>query len=177
MNFGKWIQKHNRSITFLLLAFAVAGAVSSFSLPVSLFPRVDFPRVVINLDAGDRPAERMVVEVTLPIEEAVRSVPGVQSVRSNTSRGAADISINFRWGLDMISAMLQVESEVNKVLVNLPPGTTFEVRRMDPTVFPALGYSLVSDTRSLTELRDIAYYQIRPVLTAVAGVAKIEVGT
>ncbi len=175
MNFGKWIQKHNRSITFLLLAFAVAGAVSSFSLPVSLFPRVDFPRVVINLDAGDRPAERMVVEVTLPIEEAVRSVPGVQSVRSNTSRGAADISINFRWGLDMISAMLQVESEVNKVLVNLPPGTTFEVRRMDPTVFPALGYSLVSDTRSLTELRDIAYYQIRPVLTAVAGVAKIEV--
>ena len=175
MNFGVWIEKHRRSIVFLLAAFAVAGVISSFSLPVSLFPRVNFPRVVINLDAGDRTAERMVVEVTLPVEEAVRSVPGVRNVRSNTSRGGADISINFAWGTDMVSAMLQVESALNAALVNLPAGTTFEVRRMDPTVFPVLGYSLVSDSKSLTELRDIAMYQIRPVLTAVEGVAKVEI--
>ena len=52
----------------------------------------------MNVDAGDRPADRMAIEVTWPIEEAVRAVPGVRTVRSTTSRGSADVSINFDWG-------------------------------------------------------------------------------
>jgi multidrug efflux pump subunit AcrB len=136
---------------------------------------VDFPRVVVTLDAGDRPAERMMVEVTFPIEQAVRAVPGVLSLRSTTSRGSAEISINFDWGEDMVAAMLEVQSAINEVSSSLPPGTTFNVRRMDPTVFPVLAYSLTSDTHSLVELRDIALYQLRPLLSTIDGVAKIEV--
>ncbi len=175
MKFTTWVQSHHRSILFLLSAFAVAGLVSSLSLPVSLFPQVEFPRVVVSLDAGDRPAERMAIEVTWPIEQAVRAVPGVRSVRSTTSRGSADVSVNFDWGQDMVAAMLQVESAVNKVLGALPPGTIFDVHRMDPTMFPVLGYSLTSDTRSLVELRDLALYQMRPVLSTVTGVSRIQV--
>ncbi len=175
MKLAEWAFGHRRSILFLLTAFALAGAVRSFSLPVSLFPRVSFPRVVVNLDAGDRPAERMAIQVTWPVEEAVRAVPGVTRVRSTTSRGSADISINFAWGLDMVKAMLQVESAINQVMPHLPAGTRFRVRRMDPTVFPVLGYSLTSATLSQVELRDIALYQIRPVLSAVNGVARVGV--
>jgi CzcA family heavy metal efflux pump len=175
MKFTNWMQFHHRSILFLLAAFGVAGFFSSFKVPVSLFPQVDFPRVVVNIDAGDRPAERMAMEVTWPVEEAVRAVPGMQSVRSTTSRGSAEISINFEWGQDMVSSMLQVESAINQLISSLPDGMTFSVRRMDPTVFPVLGYSLTSDTRSLVELRDLALYQIRPVLSSVTGVARIEV--
>jgi len=175
MKFTDWIQSHRRSILFLLLVFGLGGAVSSLSLPVSLFPDTKFPRVLINLEAGDRPAERMAIEVTWPVEEAVRAIPGVRSVRSTTSRGAADVSINFDWGLDMIAATLQVESAVNHIISSLPSGTTFEVNRMDPTVFPVLGYTLTSETRSLTELRDIALYQVRPMLSTVPGVARIQV--
>ncbi len=80
MNFTKWVQSHHRSILFLMTAFGVAGLVSSLSLPVSLFPQVDFPRVVVSLHAGNRPAERMATEVTTPIEQAIRSVPGVSGV-------------------------------------------------------------------------------------------------
>jgi CzcA family heavy metal efflux pump len=175
MKFTEWVQSHSRSILFLLAAFGLAGLVSSLTLPVSLFPKVNFPRVVVNLDAGDRPAERMAIEVTWPIEEAVRSVPGVRSVRSTTSRGAADISINFDWGEDMVASMLQVESAINRTLPSLPAGLTFDVRRMDLTVFPVLGYSLTSDTLSLTRLRDLALYQLRPVLSTARGLAKVEV--
>jgi CzcA family heavy metal efflux pump len=175
MEFSRWIQSHRRSILFLLAAFGVGGFFCSFSLPVSLFPRVSFPRVVVNIESGDRPAERMAIEVTWPVEEAVRSVPGVLSVRSATSRGAADISINFEWGQDMVSSMLQVESAVNQIMGRMPAGTSFNVRRMDTTVFPVLGYSLTSDTQSLVELRDIALYQVRPVLSSITGVARVEV--
>jgi CzcA family heavy metal efflux pump len=153
----------------------LGGIIATWSLPVALFPHVDFPRIVISLDAGDRPAERMTAEVTMPIEEAVRSVPGLRSIRSNSSRGSSDIFVNFDWGQDMVSAMLQVESAINKALPSLPAGTTFDVRRMDPTVFPVMAYSLTSPRLSAVELRDAAYYQLRPLLSTVTGVAKVTV--
>lgn len=175
MNFTDWMQAHRRSILFLIVILALGGLASSLSLPVALFPHVNFPRVVVSLDAGDRPAEQMAIQVTWPVEEAVRAVPGVRKVRSTTTRGTADISITFDWGQDMIAATLQVESAINQVLPHLPQGTNFLVRRMDPTVFPVLAYSLTSDTHSLVELRDIALYQLRPLLSTVKGVARVEV--
>jgi len=175
MSFTAWAQSHARSILFFLAILVVAGVVASFSLPVGLFPHVSFPRVRITLDAGDRPAERMAVEVTTPVEEAVRAIPGVRSVRSTTSRGTAEISVNFDWGEDMVAAMLQCQSQVNKILPALPAGTSFEVERMDPTVFPVIAYSLTSDSHSLVELRDLALYTLRPALSTVSGVARVTV--
>jgi CzcA family heavy metal efflux pump len=175
MTFSPWVHTHRRSILFFLLILVLGGLISSLNLPVALFPEVHFPRIVVNLEAGDRPGERMAVEVTRPVEEAVRAVVGVRHIRSTTSRGSAEISINFDWNEDMVSAMLQTESAVNKTLTSLPPGTTFDVRRMDTTVFPVLCYSLTSDTRSLVELRDIGLYQLVPILSTINGVAKSEV--
>src|SRR5437870_9504707 len=105
MSFTAWAHSHARSILFLLGTLALAGAVASFSLPVGLFPQVSFLRVRITLDAGDRPAEQMTVEVTTPVEHGVRAIPGVRSVRSTTSRGAWEMSVNFDGGEDMVSAM------------------------------------------------------------------------
>jgi CzcA family heavy metal efflux pump len=174
-NASTWVQDHKRSILFLIAMLAVTGVVAAFSLPVSLFPTVSFPRVVVSLDAGDRPAEQMEMQVTRPVETAVRQVPGVVSVRSVTSRGAADVSINFGWGLDMASATLQVNAAIGQIVSQLPAGTATRTRRMDPTVFPIIAYSLTSATTSATQLRDMAEYQIRPLLSSVAGVAQVQV--
>lgn len=175
MNVTGWIQYHRRSILFLLALLALGGLAAAFRLPVSLFPNVDFPRVLVSLDAGDRPAERMALQVTVPVEEAIRRVPGVKDVRSTTSRGSADVSVNFGWGTDMAAATLQVNAAASQILPSLPPGTQLETRRMDPTVFPIIAYSLVSDTVPPTRLRDIAQYQIRPLLSSVDGVARVQV--
>jgi CzcA family heavy metal efflux pump len=175
MTATEWMQAHRRSILFLMLLFVVGGLFSARRLPVALFPRVNFPRIAVSLDAGDRPADRMAIEVTWPVEQAVRAVPGVVNIRSTTSRGSAEISVRFEWGEDMVARLLQVESAINQTVSTLPPGTTFNVRRMDPTVFPVLAYSMTSDTHTLVELRDIALYQLRPLLSTVKGVAKVGV--
>ncbi len=175
MRIASWAQRHARSILFLVIVLALGGVLGSFRLPVALFPHVNFPRVEVSLDAGDRPAERMATEVTYPLEQVLRAIPGVRSVRSTTSRGSAAISVNFDWGADMVSAMLQAQSQVNRILPSLPAGTTFDIRRMDPTVFPSLAYSIISDTHSLTQLHDIAMYDLRPALSTVTGVASIGV--
>lgn len=173
MTFPAWVQRHRRSILFLLAIAALAGAAASAWLPASLFPLVKFPRIVVSLDAGDRPAEQMEFEVTRPLEEAVRIVPGIVDIRSTTSRGSAEVSLNFRWGTDMVTAALQVESAIGRILPSLPAGTSFGVRWMTPAVFPVLSYSIASERRSLVELHNLVRYQIVPALSSVNGVARI----
>lgn len=88
-----WIASHRRSLLLLLLLPALAGLAAALSLPVTLFPNVQFPRARITLDAGDRPAEQMALQVTTPVEQAIHNVPNVVDVRSTTSRGSAEISV------------------------------------------------------------------------------------
>jgi multidrug efflux pump subunit AcrB len=107
----------------LLVALVVGGAIGMFTLPVALFPKVNFPRIRLNIEAGERPAEQMTVQVTRPAEEALRAIPGVRGIQSKTSRGAAEIWLTFDWGEDMLSALLQAEFAVNKILPSMPPGT------------------------------------------------------
>lgn len=175
MDIAHWAAGHRRSILLFICILALGGIAASLTLPVSLFPHVDFPRVVVSLESGDRPADQMEISVTRLVEQAVRSVPGVTGLRSTTSRGSAELSINFGWGDDMVTAMLQVDSAINQVLLSLPAGTRFNVRRMDPTIFPVSAYSLTSDSLSLVQLRDIASFQIVPLLSSINGVAKIDV--
>lgn len=175
MSYAGWLAAHRRSLLFIVCVLAIAGAFASFTLPVGLFPQVYFPRVRINIDAGDRPAEQMALLVTRPVEQAVRNIPGVVSLRSISSRGEAEVSVNFDWGLDMIAATLQVDAAIAQALPGLPPGTTYTVRRMDPTVFPIIAYSLTSPGVSLTALRDLALYRIVPLLSSIPGVGQVGV--
>jgi multidrug efflux pump subunit AcrB len=170
-----WANRHARSILFLLIALIAGGILGTLNLPVSLFPHINFPRIRVNFDSGDKPAEQMIVQVTRPAEEALRAVPGVRSVHSTTNRGGSELYLTFDWGQDMITAALQVQEQVNRLLPAMPADTTFELRRLDPTVFPVIAYSMASDTKSLRELHDLAQFQLRPVLLAVPGVTSIAV--
>jgi CzcA family heavy metal efflux pump len=174
VNFSAWAARHQRSLLFLLAVTACVGVAATLTLPSSLFPAVDFPRVVVSLEAGDQPAEQMEVQVTRVLEQAIRRVPGVVNVRSTTSRGSGEISVNFAWGTDMASATLQVNAASAQVMSQLPAGVAIKTRRMDPTVFPIIAYSLTSTHVSLSKLRELADYQIVPLLTGVAGVSRVE---
>ena len=170
-----WLSRQTRFVLAAFLILTAGGAFALLNLPVSLFPTIQFPRISVSLDAGDRPADLMVTQVTRPVEEALRAVPGVRNVRSQTSRGSAEVSVTFNWGQDMTSAALQAESEVARLAPSLPPGFAFNIRRMDPTIFPVLGYSVTSKTDSLVSLKNFALYDLRPLLASVNGVAEVSV--
>ncbi|MPS69117.1 MAG: efflux RND transporter permease subunit [Novosphingobium sp.] len=169
------LRSQSRAFVLVALAMALAGLIAAFSLPIGLFPQVSFPRVVVDLDAGSRPADQTALTVTRPVEEAIRAVPGVQDVRSETSRGSAQISIDFGWGRDMVSSTLMVDSAIARILPTLPAGTQYDVRRMDPTVFPIISYALVSDAADPVALQDFARYQVTPLLSSIPGLARVGV--
>ncbi len=166
---------HARALWLAALLLTLGGVIAASRLPVSLFPHIDYPRVVVAIDAGERDAGQMAAEITRPIEIALRAVPGVSQIRSTTSRGSAEVSLNFPWGQDMVAATLATQGALATVLPDLPLGTRFDVRRSDPTIFPVLGLALTSASLDSHALRNIAELKVRPALSAVAGVAGVDV--
>src|SRR6184192_2146707 len=168
-----WFHRFARPVLFLIVSLAVVGGYRALTMPVSVFPSTDFPRIVIGVDNGVMPIDQMLVTITRPVEEAVNSVPGLQKVSSVTSRGQAEIDLFFDWNSDMILTLQRVDAVVARLQAELPPTAKVETHRMTFAVFPIIGYSLTSDTVPPNKLWEIATYDLKPRLNRLNGVATV----
>jgi multidrug efflux pump subunit AcrB len=168
-----WVARHSRPVIFLILTLALLGGYLAFTIPVSVFPATNFPRVLIAVDNGVMPIDQMLVTVTRPIEEAVNSVPGLLTVRSVTSRGSAEIDLFFRWDVDMFETLQYVNSALSRVQPELPATAKVEAHRMTFASFPIIGYSLTSATVPQTRLWELATYEMKPRLNRLDGVSTV----
>src|SRR5713101_6814563 len=125
-----WFARHSKSIIFLIFTIAMVGAYLAFTIPIEVFPTTNFPRIVIGIDNGVMPIDQKMVTVTRPLEEAVNSVPGLQAVRSITSRGSAEVDLFFDWNVNMFQTLQLVDSAVARVQPELPPTATVVANRM-----------------------------------------------
>jgi multidrug efflux pump subunit AcrB len=168
-----WIAQHSRPVIFLILTLGLLGAYLAFTIPVSVFPSTDFPRVLIAVDNGVMPIDQMTVTVTRPIEEAVNSVPGLLTVRSITSRGSAEVDLFFRWDVDMFQTLQYVNAAISRVQPELPATAKIEAHRLTFAAFPVIGYSLTSDNVPQTKLWEMATYEMKPRLNRLEGVSTV----
>jgi multidrug efflux pump subunit AcrB len=170
-----WFARHSKSIIFMILTLAVVGIYEALTLPIAVFPTTNFPRIIVGVDNGVMPINQMEVTITRPIEEAVNSVPGLQQVRSITSRGSAEIDLDFDWTVDMVVTLQQVNSAIGRIQSTLPSTAQIESHRLDFASFPILGYSLTSDKVPQTQLWELATYELKPRLNRLNGVASVVV--
>jgi CzcA family heavy metal efflux pump len=168
-----WFHRLSRPVLFLTISLALVGGYLAFSIPISVFPNTDFPRIVVGVDNGVMPIDQMLVTITRPIEEAVNSVPGLQKVTSITSRGSAEVDLFFDWKSDMILTLQRVDAVVARLQADLPPTAKVETHRLTFAVFPIIGYSLTSDTVPPNRLWEIATYDLKPRLNRLDGVATV----
>ncbi len=171
---GKFAVHHAASIIFLTVALCVAGGYSALHMPSAVFPQADFPRVVIIVSSGVMPADEMMANVTKPVEEAVKDVPGCTTVRSSTGRGTAQIDAFFNWGSDMVRTEMAVSTCLAELRHSLPASTQLSVHRMTFSAFPIIGISFTSPQRPLTDLWTFASQTVKPQLLRINGVANIE---
>jgi CzcA family heavy metal efflux pump len=172
---ASFVEAHGRAMLLVVLSFALAGIVFLFQLPIAIFPQTDFPRIVILVDNGVAPIDVEMLTVTRPIEEAIRLVPGITTVRSVTGRGNTEISVFFRWDVDILNALHLVQGRIAQIMPSLPPTSRFYTNRLTFSVFPMLGFSITSPSRSQSELWDLAYYQLAPRLYRLPGVAETKI--
>lgn len=175
MSLSEWAICNARPVLFVTALLCVVGAVLYSAFPVSILPDVTFPRVVAIAESGDLPTRMVEVSVTRPMEEALATVPGVSRIRSTSQRGSAEVSVDFNPNVDIVAAEAQVNAKVGSLRASLPPGTTVEIERMNPTVFPIVGLTVDSKSLSPTELWSLATYTLRPRLARVPGVARVVV--
>jgi multidrug efflux pump subunit AcrB len=168
-----WFRRLSRPILFLVVSLALVGAYLAFTIPVSVFPETDFPRIVIGVDNGVTPIDQMLVTITRPIEEAVNVVPGLQRVVSTTSRGSADVDLFFDWNSDMVLTLQRVDAVVARLQAELPPTARIETHRLTFATFPIIGYSLTSEQLPQDKLWEIATYDIKPRINRLDGVASV----
>ena len=168
-SFGLFAARH----AFLCVALCLAGAYAAVGMPSSIFPQTNFPRIVILIDNGVMPANEMMATITRPVEEAMKDIPGVRTVRSKTGRGSAEINVFFTWNTDMLQAELFVQGRLAVVQKALPITASSTVRRLTFAAFPVLGLSLTGSPYSSAELWEAARYTIEPRLLRIPGVARI----
>src|SRR5271154_3543998 len=125
-----WLIRALPTIVFVALALTIAGVCAFFQTPIAVFPSTDFPRVVIGVDNGVMPVEQMQVTITKPIEDAVNSVPGLQTVRSTASRGSAEVSLFFDWSVDMFRTLQLTDAALSKIQSELPATARITTNRL-----------------------------------------------
>ncbi len=170
-----WTARHGKSIIFTVLTLVAVGIYLAVSIPVSVFPNTDFPRIVVGADVGVYPIDQMLVAVTQPLEEALNTVPGLDHVTSITSRGSAEIDLFFSWKVDMYRTLELVNAAVARIQPTLPANSKVIANRLTFAAFPILGYSLTSDKIPQTNLWEIANYTLKPRLNRAAGVSSVVV--
>lgn len=170
-----YFKTYKNPISVILALLIIAGLLTYTRMEKSLFPQITFPKIKVIADNGLQPVGKMMVGVTKPLENAIKEVPDLQYVRSTTSRGSCEISAFMDWKTDIDLAKQQIESRINEIRGDLPPGVQITVEKMTPSILPVMRYTLESKTRSPIELKQMALYTIKPYLSQVSGVAKVQV--
>lgn len=171
---GSFAVRHRMAIVFVTLAVCLGGVFSAFKMPSSVFPETEFPRCVVLIDNGVMPADEMMATITRPIEEAMKDIPGVVQVRSATGRGSAEVNVFFNWQVNMVESELYVLNRISQLKASLPQTAKTTVWRLTFNAFPILGVSLTSPKRELTELWELARYDLKPRFLRIPGIARVD---
>ena len=167
----------NRALVLILsVLLMVAGLYRSFQAEVDVFPDLNAPTVVVMTEARGMAAEEVERLVTFPVETAVNGATSVRRVRSTSSQGFSVVWVEFDWGMDVYLARQIVAEKISSLSDQLPQGVSSPVLGPQSSI---LGEMLIIGLRgeetSMTDLRTIADWEIRPRLLSISGVSNVSV--
>lgn len=159
--------------TMLTAMPIVLGLFSYFRLGVDLQPRLDLPFVFITTTLRGASVEEVETQVTRPIEEAVNTIEGIDELRSITSEGVSRVFIRFLLSKSPDVAAQEVQNKVNAMVAQLPRGVTLPViDKLDEDASPVLTV-VVSGSRDLREITELARRRIKENIETVGGVGAV----
>jgi multidrug efflux pump len=162
--------------TVLSLIILVFGVLSYTQLPVREFPAIDVP--VVSIDSNYRGAAAAVIEtrITQVIEDRISGIEGVRSISSSSRDGRAAINIEFNVGRNIDAAANDVRERVSGVLDNLPEDADPpEIQKVETDAEPIIFLNFIGKDKSRLEITDYAERFIVDRLSAIDGVARVQV--
>ena len=157
----------------------VWGSWTAMNLPVDVLPDLNRPRVTVFLEAGGMSPEEIEAQAVLPIETALNGSPGVEVVRSSSSRGIGLVFVEFDWDVDVFRARQLVAEKLSTV--PLPDGIVPVMGPISSVMGQIMLVGVTAEPDSATgqtlstaaDLRTLADFTIRRRLLAIKGVAQV----
>ncbi|MEI1373995.1 efflux RND transporter permease subunit [Nostoc sp. UHCC 0926] len=153
------------------IAVTVAGVLAFSSLKYALFPDITFPVVVVNATAPLTTAVDTEAKLTQPLEERLRSLKGLEDIRSSTYPSQTAVSLSFAVGTNLETSTKKVETALKKF--TLPQGATFKIIPLNLNESAAISYAIESPSRNLTDLTKLAKDEIVSAIAKLPGVLKV----
>jgi len=165
----------NRYAFFIIFGvLSVLGYMLSFKLPEDIFPNVVYPRVVITVNANYEPIQKTLSNITIPMEQGIKSVEGVTDVRSRTGPGLVMLNVYFSPNTNPYRAYQMIMSKISELQMDMGVKASFDVRLMGPSAYSIAGYALVSRELPINKLSNIVRYTIKPALLSIPGVYEVD---
>jgi len=161
------------AVVLMVMVVALGGVFAVLRMPVGLFPVLDVPVVnVISHDPGAA-AEDMELLIARPIEDRIRSIPGVRRVSSTSNEGVCQITAEFDWGTRLTDARQLVQAELSTVQGNLPAGVRPRLENIGTTLQEVAGYVVTGGDP--VDLRSTVQTDLASRLMGTEGVSRVEV--
>ncbi|MEZ4255642.1 MAG: efflux RND transporter permease subunit [Polyangiales bacterium] len=171
---------HRPVLAIVLSIFIVfVGAISMKTLPISQFPEISPPRVMVTLDFPGASADVLIKSSIITLERAINGVPGMIYMTSDaTSAGEATIQVVFELGTDQNQAIVNVKTRVDQVMSRLPPLVQLEgvvINKVQPSMLMYI--NLYSNEKEADQkfLYNFANANLLPELSRVRGIAQTRI--
>lgn len=176
--FAKFIQRPVLAIS-ISLVIVFLGLISIKTIPISQFPEIAPPRVMVFVAFPGASADVLVNTTLIPLERAINGVQGMQYIISDaTSAGEATIQVVFEPGTDPNAAVVNVKTRVDQIMNNLPPLVQREGIIISPIQPSMLMYvNLYSTDKNADEkfLYNYAYVHVIPELQRIRGMGRAQI--
>ncbi|MBK9765896.1 MAG: efflux RND transporter permease subunit [Chloracidobacterium sp.] len=159
--------------TVIVLFLTVVGGFSFFTLGVDRFPKIDLPTISVSTSNSGAAPQEIETEVTDIIEGALNTVPGVEEMRSTSSRGRSSVNLTFNLEKNPDQAFQEIQQKLSGAVNRLPENADPpSVQKSDPDSQPILMYS-VSAPRDLTELTTLVQNLLQKRIESADGVGEV----
>ena len=159
--------------TVIVMFLTVVGGFSFFTLGVDRFPKIDLPTVSVRTTNPGAAPEEIESEITDVIEGALNTVPGVEEMRSSSSRGSSNVTLTFNLEKDPDQAYQEIQQKLSTVVNRLPETADPPVaQKADPDSQPILMYT-ISAPRNVIELTEMVENLIQERIESADGVGEV----
>lgn len=162
-------------VLMVIGALVVLGLRAYNDLVLELYPRIDFPFVVVTTVYPGANPEEVETQVTKKIEDAVATISGVRHVQSQSQQNLSIVMIEFELEVDVDEAAADVRSRISAIRGELPDGVEEpSVMKFDVGMLPVISFAMTGN-RPMWQLRKLADDVIAPRLSRIPGVAQVSV--
>lgn len=176
--FSRIFIERPRFAMVISIVLTLAGAIAIFSLPISLYPEITPPEVVVSAQYPGASAEVIAKTVGIPLEEEVNGVEDMLYMSSSSEDSSYSLTVTFKVGVDPDMAQVKVQNRIQQATSKLPTDVTRQGLTVKRRSSDMLGFiTVLSPNRTYDSLALADYVEnnIKNNLSRVNGVGEVNV--